>query len=333
MYICYMRNFINPPEYIKLLVKSAKYYNVDVIFSHPKNVDLDNEVIHGLTLKNNEWHDIDIPIPEYIDLNSYCYKYKNVITFLRKKSTLLNPKGFGSKQKIYNTLIKDGEFAKYVPATTQISDFDSLVDFMEEHNKVVLKPSVGHKGIGIYLINKVDQKSYKLYTSNSEKTLSLNELQISVENLIKDKVYLAQQYIHSVTTREEPFDCRIRLEKNGEGEWRAAIYLIRIGSNDKVVSNVAQGGSVQELVPFLKYQYPNTWTTIKNEIEYIATRIPKRIEELYCKQTSCLGIDIGIDKDESIYLFEINAAPGVKFGEAEIINLKVDYYNYLNKKN
>ncbi|WP_080872509.1 YheC/YheD family protein [Oceanobacillus timonensis] len=331
MYICFMRNFTKPPEYVKLLAKAAKYYDIELIYSHPKNVDINKEVINGLTLHNNVWRDIEISVPAYIDLNSYSYKYKNVIAFLKKKSTLLNPKGFGSKLKIYNTLIEDGEFAKYIPDTIQINGFDDVMKFIQKYDKAILKPRVGHKGIGVYLINKINETSYQLYFKNSEKTLSAEELRTYIEDLISDKVYLAQQYIQSVTTAGDPFDCRIRLEKNVEAKWAVAIHLIRIGSNNKVVSNVAQGGGVQKLVPFIKFHYPDKWENIKIEFDYLAEYLPPKLEALYHKQTSCLGIDIGIDRDGKIYIYEVNAAPGMEFGEAEIINLKVDYYHYLQQ--
>lgn len=327
-----MRNFVKPPKYVKLLAKAAKYYNIEIIYSHPKNVDINKEVINGLTLQNNEWCDVEISAPEYIDLNSYCYKYKNVIAFLKKKSILLNARGFGSKQKLYNTLLQDGEFAKYIPDTIQITDFDSFIEFIQKYDKAILKPRVGHKGIGIYLISKINEESYQLYSNKSEKVLSAQELKFFIDDLMKNKVYLAQQYINSTTTSGNPFDCRIRLEKNGEAKWSIAMHLIRIGSNNKVVSNIAQGGGVQQLLPFIKFHYPEDWKEIKAEIEYLAAYLPLKIEALYHKQTSCLGIDVGIDKDGKIYIFEINASPGVQFGTAEIINLKVDYYHFLQQK-
>ncbi|MFD1064434.1 YheC/YheD family protein [Oceanobacillus locisalsi] len=332
MYICYMRVFKKPPKYVKLLAKAAKYYNIDLIYSHPKDVDVGNEVINGLILQNNVWRQVELPAPPYIDLNSYCYKYKDVITFLKKKSTLLNPKGFGTKQKVYNTLMEDGEFAKYLPDTIQVTDFDDFLKFIKKYDKAILKPRSGHKGNGVYLIHKIDDKSYRLSFKNEEKVLPAEELKAHIEDIITDQVYLAQQYIQSLTATGDPYDCRIRLEKDAEGKWAVAIYLVRIGSNNKVVSNVAQGGGVQKLIPFIQFHYPASWENIKADFNYIAECLPPKIEALYQKQTSCLGIDIGIDKDEQIYIYEVNAAPGMEFGEAEIINLKVDYYHYLQQQ-
>ncbi len=94
-----MRNFVKPPKYVKLLAKAAKYYNIEIIYSHPKNVDINKEVINGLTLQNNEWCDVEISAPEYIDLNSYCYKYKNVIAFLKKEKHIIKCKRFWLETK------------------------------------------------------------------------------------------------------------------------------------------------------------------------------------------------------------------------------------------
>lgn len=110
-------------------------------------------------------------------------------------------------------MIEDGQFAKYIPDTVQITDFDSFMQFIQKHQRAILKPRVGHKGIGVYLVHQIDEDSYQLYVNNSEKMLSAEELKTYIEELIDDKVYLAQQYIQSLTTEGSPFDCRIRLEK------------------------------------------------------------------------------------------------------------------------
>ncbi|BAC14869.1 YheC/YheD family protein [Oceanobacillus iheyensis] len=333
MYLCYMRNYKKPFEFVRLLAKASKYYGIDIIYCHPSQVDTTEGKISGKILLNNRWESITVPIPEYIDLNAYCYKYKETIDYLKKKSTLSSPRRFGSKESVYKKLIDDGQFAKIVPPTLLINSENDFRLLIEDYNKVILKPKKGHKGQGIYKINIVED-NYHVTQDCEEKIFNQSEMESFLQKQIIPNNYLGQKYVESTTSNGDPFDCRIRLEKNGEGKWEVVVYLVRIGSGNKVVSNVSQGGSVNKLLPFIKYNYPDNWNEIKEQIDYIAENLPEKIEQLFNKKTSFLGIDLGIDKGGSVYLFEVNSAPGVEFGEGELANIKSDYYNYIlkNKK-
>lgn len=326
-----MRNYKSPQKFVRLLAKTAKYYNIDLVYCHPLDVDIKKEILHGKVLENNIWVEKEVPIPAYIDLNSYCYKYKAVTNFLKTKSKLSAPARFGSKDIVYNKLLSDGEFSHIIIPSEYLDNFQVFKDFIGKYKEIILKPKSGHKGEGIYMVSLLDN-GYKLIYGNNEEVLNSLEMERFINKEILTRSYLCQKYINSRTKSGDPFDCRIRLEKNGKGRWEVAIYLIRIGSNQKVVSNVAQGGSVNKLTPFLKFNYGENWREIRNAVKDIGRNLPEKMEEIFNKESSCLGIDVGIDTDGSVYLFETNSAPGMEFGEADLANIKVDYYNYVLKQ-
>jgi hypothetical protein len=45
-----------------------------------------------------------------------------------------------------------------------------------------------------------------------------------------------------------------------------------------------------------------------------------------------MGIDIAIDKNGDLFLFEVETGPGFEFGVGEVALTKVDYYNYILNK-
>lgn len=71
------------------------------------------------------------------------------------------------------------------------------------------------------------------------------------EEIFSDNRYVVQKYIQSRTWQGDPFDCRIHLEKNGNGHWRIIKKSIRIGIGQKVISKVNQGGGVSDCKAFL----------------------------------------------------------------------------------
>lgn len=326
-----MRNYKKPQKFVRVLAKASSYYNIELVYCHPLDVDKENHIIHGQTLYKNKWIKKDIKVPQYIDINSYCYKYKDIMNYLNEFSILSSARKFGSKEKVYSKLIQDGEFRYMIPESFVVEDLSDIKNFFDKNPNIILKPIKGQKGSGIYAIKKLANQ-YKLYHDNRMEVLNNNELYQFIEHEILDNNYLAQSYISSTTNSDNPFDIRIRLEKNGIGKWEVTTYLVRIGSNSSVVSNISQGGSVSSLNSFLKSNYLQSWKSIRKEIEYIGNKLPYKLESIFEKEYTSLGIDLGLDKQGNIFLFEVNTAPGVQFNESSIINLKVDHYNYVKNK-
>ncbi|WP_404455545.1 YheC/YheD family protein [Oceanobacillus kapialis] len=323
-----MRNYKEPGKFVALLSKAAKYYGIRVIYCQPTDVNMSRKTINGKVLLNNEWVEEELPLPYYIDLNTYCFKYKEISTYLKDNCFLLTKGSYGTKSRVYTRLEKDGEFKHILIPTLNINSFSEFQSKLDEYNKVILKPRKGHKGQGIYLITHIENH-YVITENDREEKVSLEKLeQFFIEN-INIKQYLFQKYVQSTTKEGHPFDCRVRLEKDGSGSWKVVIFLVRIGTSNKVVSNIAQGGSVSQLTPFLKANYPSNWKEIKSSIKEISISLPDKVEEIFNKNNASMGLDLGIDKDGKVYLYEVNSAPGSQFAEGEIANLKADYYFYL----
>ncbi|MFD2628883.1 YheC/YheD family protein [Oceanobacillus kapialis] len=332
MDICYMRNYKQPAKFVTLLSKAAKYYGIRIVYCQPADVNMAQKTVTGKVLINNEWVKKEVPLPYYIDLNTYCFRFKEIITFLKEHCFLLSKGSYGTKNTVYKRLEKDGKFKHLLIPTLDISSYSEFLSALTVYNKLILKPRKGHKGQGIYLISYSDEK-YVITENDRETVVNLQQLEQFFIKNIHSKQYLFQKYIDSKTIFGHPFNCRVRLEKNGQGNWQVAIFLVRIGSYNKVVSNIAQGGSISKLTPFLKANYPRNWKEINSSIQEVANTLPDKIEEIFNKQNTSMGLDLGIDKEGKIYLYEVNSAPGSQFAEGEIANLKADYYFYLLKLN
>ncbi|WP_236939119.1 YheC/YheD family protein [Evansella clarkii] len=325
-----MRNKKNPKKFTKLVAKATKYYGIDLIYFSPIDVDIKKEVINGKKLVDGKWESIQVPPPPFIDFSSYCFKHKEIVSFLKKYS-ILSTGRLGSKDVVYEKLFKDGEFSHIIIPTLRTENFNEFHNFLENYGEIILKPINGQRGEGIYKLSFYNNH-YTLNYNQDEKTLSKEELHSFFSDVISNKRYLLQKCINSKTKTGDPFDIRIRLEKNGEGEWEVAIFLVRIGTSNKVVSNLTQGGSVSQLTPFLKENYGDEYLVLKKHIKKIAKNLPYKLEEIFETRLTALGLDVGIDTDRSIYLFETNNAPGFEFGMGEIALLRAEHYNYILKE-
>ncbi|MDE5415824.1 YheC/YheD family protein [Alkalihalobacterium chitinilyticum] len=329
MIVGFMRNFRNPPQLTKLLAKLSKYNGIELVYFNASNIDIERKVIKGKILVDDKWIKKEVPVPMFIDVSRYCFKHKDEIRFLQENSTLSTGK-LGSKDVINEKIVRDGQFSKIIIPTDKVSTFSNFIDFLVKYNKIVMKPRNGHKGQGIYILSSIDNDTYSLGFEKSENQLNTIELQEFFEKKLKDSGYILQKCINSRNSYDDPFDCRVRLEKNGKGEWEVAKYFIRIGIGQKVVSNISQGGGISELDPFLKANFGDNWEAIKNSIEGIGISFPYKLEKLFDVNLTSLALDLGIDRDNgSIYLFETNNAPGYKTVLGEVAMLRSDYYKYI----
>lgn len=142
-----------------------------------------------------------------------------------------------------------------------------------------------------------------------------------------------QKYINSRTNNNDPFDCRVIVQKNRHGKWEIAQILIRTGIGQKVVSNTSKGGGISYPKQFLKHNFKDQWKEVYKDIKNSSLKLAYKFEEIKKTPTMDLGLDIGIEKDGSLYLFEINNGSNIKRLVAESAILRVEYYLYLYETN
>ncbi|WP_164218480.1 YheC/YheD family protein [Virgibacillus sp. YIM 98842] len=330
MRIGFMRSYKKPNKLVKLLAKTSQYYNIEIVYFNAHDVDLEKEKIYGKILVNSKWKTVEMDVPPFIDLNPYVFKHKQVIKFLKKHSTLSINKPFKSKYKIYNKILEDGTFSNLIIPYENCTDYKSVKGFSKQHKQFILKPNNGLRGKNVYKITRQGRKYIIQYLNEIERR-NTRQFKRFLKDNVKENKYVMQKFIPSTNQKGYPFDCRIRLEKNGEGKWEVAIYLVRIGNN-KVVSNVAKGGSVSMLTPFLEANFGDRAEKVKGEIKLIAKELPYKIEQLVGQNLISLGIDLGFDQEGKPYLFEVELGPGFEFGMGEVVLIKVDYYNYLKNR-
>ncbi|MBP2257438.1 YheC/YheD family protein [Virgibacillus alimentarius] len=333
MIIGFMTNFKNPTALAKLTAMLCKYQGMDLIYLRPRDVDIESGRVEGKMYINSTWVTVKVDIPPFIDIAPYCFKRKNreIMRFLRNKTFLSdNRSNVLSKEKLQEKLLGENEFAHLVIPTRRVQNFNDVQEFLDKHSTIVLKPSSGIRGRGVYILNQ-EKENYILGHQTEKKALSLEEFKnFSKENII-DKRYILQKYISSRTLQGDPFDCRIHVEKNGKGKWESAKNYIRIGIGQKVISNVNQGGGISDPKPFLKANFGDDWEKINDNLNKLAVTLPYMVEELRGTHIMSLGMDIGIDKSGKLYLFEVNDGPATASLKSEVAMLRAEYYKYIMK--
>lgn len=233
-------------------------------------------------------------------------KSRNDITFL----------GYGlpNKLDLYETL-KNSVLSAYLPPSQLVSNCSIVLKELAIKKKLILKPINGSQGYGIYYIKK-NEKTYHVKTEKQKNIISRifpNETKLIqwLQTLIKQHKYLLQPYLELSNDELQPFDIRILLQKDEHGSWVERGKGIRKGNTGGILSNLSAGGSVidfpswSQTLPTAKYDY------ICYELEYIITNLPNLLEKEFMPLFE-LGVDIGVAKNGSIWILDVNSKPGRK---------------------
>lgn len=307
------------------LAAIAKQENVFFYYFTPKHVNFDNQTVEGFYYDNG-WKKEVLPFPDIV-INSARLKSESNIEICKKlsKHVLFSEEKIGSKKAV-DRVLKKSKYRKHLPETIKLNSEADLIDFINKHHKVVLKPSKGAKGKSVYFITKEDQTIKIYHESNTYTNLEQVLENITITN------FIAQRYINSKTKDNLPVDIRIHTQKNGNGQYVIAKIYPRIAPKEYTVTNISQGSYSVYIKPFLVHNYQEP-TLLLYRLKKLGIEVSEYLDEHY-QDLNELGIDVCIENNQ-LYIIEVNYRPGstIQFFSSyqNLINL-IKYCKYKVRK-
>jgi len=215
-----------------------------------------------------------------------------------------------SKLAVSFLLLETPATAVYVPDTRLLYK-NSLYEMLEAYAEVYIKPDKGVQGIGIMRVEK-EKDGHFVIRSNWYTVLckDFDTLWSVLYKLTDYSRHIIQKAIRSGTINGDPFDLRVHVFRIG-GTWKASVMYARVDSSDKVTTNVKQGGkSVLMDTLFQEHlRYDNVLQKkMLEEITKCAETIAATVQGMYPTFYE-YGIDIGIDKKQRLWVYEVNISP------------------------
>ncbi|WP_080872525.1 YheC/YheD family protein [Oceanobacillus timonensis] len=330
MLVGLMQPFREPTPFAKNMSIQAKSKGIDILYMHPSNINEDDHTTSGMILNGDTWEEIQTHIPETIDVSAFCLKFKHTIEYLQKHSYLTEDgKNKISKEKVQKIMDQDKYFQQYAIPTSRCKTFSIIRGYLFKYGEVVVKPIYSQLGKNIYKISQVNKDEFLIGYQKSSQKMNLQETFAYFQDIISKDKFIVQKYIPSRTHLGDPFDCRVHLEKNKHGEWVIAKKYVRIGTGQQVASNIQQDGNMFDIGMFLKLKFEEEATSVDAHINTFALNVAKHTEKVRQRELVTLGLDIGIDDDKNLFLFEANSAPDTSLLQEEVTKLRTDYYTYL----
>lgn len=310
-------------SYLTEIARSAKAFGIECFRFIPSQISPHTQLVHGKRFnhKHNQWVEDEFPIPSILydrcfygddEHSKRCLpivswlKSRNDITFL----------GYGlpNKLELYDSL-KNTVLSPYLPPTLPVSDTEMILKELDVRKKVILKPINGAQGHGIYYVKKND-KTFHVKTEKQQRIISRifpNKVKLLkwLKPLINTRKYLLQPYLELFNYELRPFDIRILLQKDEQGVWVERGRGIRFGSTGGILSNLSAGGTATAFPKWAASLPSASAEYICSELDDILRKLPVLLEDKFLPLFE-IGVDIGIARNGSIWILDLNSKPGRK---------------------
>ncbi|WP_139491726.1 YheC/YheD family endospore coat-associated protein [Brevibacillus dissolubilis] len=289
------------------------------VFS-PKTVDFTTRTCIGYQYTQERgWIEKKFPLPGMVYDRYFVgpghLRYRSVLDRLQNDPGIqFLGHGLAGKWQVHQMLQESPELSRFLPETHLFTS-KAFYPFLKSKGSVVLKPVAGTHGRGVTQIT--EQKGVYLVRGRNQRNQPFRRTFKTIEGLKKfvrfttmQRKHLFQPYLHLHTDTGIPFDIRILVQKNGQGNWQTTGRAVRVGNGESITSNLHGGGRAQPLASFLSRTFSSAKRSrIEADIEEISKLLPPFLEEKHGPLVE-LGIDIGVDRDGNVWLIEVNSRPG-----------------------
>lgn len=289
----------------------AKAEGVKFFYFTPGKVNIEQQKILGKSYENGQWIEKEFPFPDVIYNASYpvSEKAEQIFDYLSDRIPFTSH-SIGNKLTVYNRVKNAKEFEQYLIPFYELTDVKIFFNMINRYEKVIIKPLNGHQGGGVVFIEKDGTNHYKMNDAGLISSINEKQLLNFISKKIQERDYVVQQFIISQTKTGHVFDFRLHVQKNGEGKWVITSIYPRIGRLGTITSNMGSGGYSSYLEIFLKTEFDDSWYDIQRYLEQFAISFSNHFDSLYDSELDELGIDVGIDTNQKLWLFEVNWRPG-----------------------
>jgi UDP-N-acetylmuramoyl-tripeptide--D-alanyl-D-alanine ligase len=319
----------------------AKAEGIPFYYFTPDEVDIQNETINGFVYEDGRWTRRNLPFPDVVYNTGSPQEFKSYSSTINvlKKRVPFTTMALGNKRRVYERLTKANKYMEYLPETEVIRSPSDPIQFLEKYSRIVIKPADGRKGIGVVFVELTPQ-GIRVTEAQQSRILSLAQFSQYIKDTLLNKDHLVQPYIKSVTKHGLACDFRLHVQKNGQGEWVFVAAFVRVAPPGTIVCNISSGGYFNYLKAFLIHEYGERYRIIRKKLQHFALGLANHLDEIHAEKFKSrldeLGIDIGIDENEQIWLYEVNWRPGsppALYLELDVIKNALQYAVYVARTN
>ncbi|TVX92317.1 YheC/YheD family protein [Paenibacillus agilis] len=290
----------------------------------PRDIDWQKENVYAYFLSDaGNWVRRTVPLPDVVynrlpsrkaEISSNMSQLRE--RFNRKQIPYFNW-SFFNKSDVYELLEDEMEANQHVPESITNPSPEMIKEMLDRHQFVYYKPTAGSLGIGIYRLTYLPKKGYFARYTSSGKNILLRFKQFS--SLIRTlearhgrnlRDYVVQQGVRLVEIDGCPIDFRFHMHKDGDNNWVVVGIGAKKAGKGSVTTHVKNGGQLMTPQQALERAFGTRAKEVLEQAKVTAIDLAEAIERNHPHLLGELGFDIGIDRNEQVWMFEANSKPG-----------------------
>ena len=219
---------------------------------------------------------------------------------------------FLDKWEMYKALSSSTIDCK-LPLTEALTE-SSLRHMLLNVEEIYVKPVNTWGGEGITFVTRVQNpgSQERLYqTKDSSGNQQSGSIDVIVHSILRDYAdipSIVQQSAPLLQLESAPFDVRVLMQREADGEWTYAGSLVRRGSATSIVSNIGKsGGTVIPLSEALRATFPldkHKRRGVRGRCKQCGYQVCRILDGYHAFDE--IGLDFGIDADGVVWLIEVN---------------------------
>ncbi|MDN4619214.1 YheC/YheD family protein [Paenibacillus sp. PsM32] len=313
----------------------AHSQEVDFFYFYPAGVDEQTRTIEGQAWDGTQWITGTFAYPDVIydrmrrkgsDQFGNIYEKLAGIPIthtLRGRSIV--------KTKVYNVLRGDANLKKSLIPFMTMRDPEKVIEFVHKHQRVIFKADGGASAQNMFTVE-VKDDGYEVFDQTYLHTMNQEQM-LEVVTVLIERRYCAQKLIQSTTVQEFPFFIRVHVSKDGQGQWMVAFCSVSLSLNPmiKVTNSESTFRVTTTWTRFLNHQFgEQPGGSMDRKIQAYAIEISQYLEQQWGTGFHEIGLDLGIDKQNKIRLFEAGLGiPDTSFHNIELAQPAIAYCQYL----
>ncbi|MBP0726900.1 YheC/YheD family protein [Bacillus sp. RG28] len=268
---------------------------------------------HYYCSNRKKWIQIQCPFPDLVynripsPLLEKLPEYKKTIQLIKDFNIPFFNKGFCSKKEFVELLSKNRNLSKYLPPSVTIHSKEELLYYLVTWKSIYVKHHEASQGKGIFCFNLLTENQIEIQSSKGHSQICSLE---KAWNFLRPFLHstVIQKNIHSILSNGQKYDLRVLVHKQKE-KYIVSGIGVRVANLNAITTHVPRGGSIMSVT---KLSTPVNQFIINNLANEIGKALTNRFGPYYE-----FSMDIGRDKENHYYIFEVNSKPMV-FDEEEI---------------
>lgn len=309
--------------YEQISYVSNNLYGLCAFFSIG-DIDWDKRLIKALLWNDGKWSNCILPLPKVIYDRCFGKNARNDSIKLRKELgreySIINAAPKLNKWETIIALRKNKKLIDIIPETTLYHTYKDVEEALYKLPSVYLKPDSLYKGKGVYRVSRPQEGSsfkveHRAEIKNKNLVTYFNDLS-EIDKLISNYAilgngYIIQEEILKACYKGYPFDFRLLLQKDWEGNWQPSGIAVRIAAPGSIITSPRSGGAVEGFSTVIKEVF-NEDIGAKNglyeNVITIAGEVADTIEKEFGDFAE-IGLDMTIDINKKVWIIEANGKP------------------------